>query len=101
MAAARRLSLRLPRLAAARASDRELADPWLVEGIRVIHAESRQTYGARRVDRALRHCGVRVGRKRVEGLMRREQLSGLVPKRYRSTTIRVPGVRVAGGRIER
>jgi len=76
-------------------SDRELADAWLVERIREIHAESRQTYGARRVHRALRHRGVRVGRKRVERLMQRQQLSGLVPKRYRRTTIRVPGVRVA------
>ena len=34
-------------------SDRELADAWLVERIREIHTESRQTYGARRVHRAL------------------------------------------------
>ena len=62
-------------------SDRDLADAWLGERIREIHAESRQTYGARRVHRALRHRAVRVGRKRVERLMRRERLSGLVPKR--------------------
>jgi putative transposase len=50
---------------------------------------------------ALRHPQVRVGRKRVERLMRREQISGLVPKRYRRTTIRVPGVRVADDLVER
>jgi hypothetical protein len=33
--------------------------------------------------------------------MRRERLSGLVPKRYRRTTIRVPGVRVADDLVER
>jgi transposase InsO family protein len=82
-------------------SDRELADAWLVERIREIHAESRQTYGARRIHRALRYRGVRVGRKRVERLMRREQLSGLVPKRYRRTTIRVPGVRIADDLVDR
>ena len=82
-------------------SDRELADAWLVERIRGIHAESRQTYGARRVHRALRHRGVRVSRKRVERLMRLEGLSGLVPKRYRRTTIRVPGVRVADDLVDR
>jgi putative transposase len=82
-------------------SDRELADAWLGERIREIHAESRQTYGARRVHAALRHRGVRVGRKRVERLMRRLGLSGLVPKRYRCTTIRVPGVRVANDLVER
>jgi hypothetical protein len=80
-------------------SDRELADAWLVERIREIRAESRQTYGARRVHRALRHRDVRVGRKRVERLMRRE-LSALVPKRYRRTTIRGPGVRVADDLVD-
>ena len=82
-------------------SDRELADAWLVERIREIHAESRQTYGARRIHRALRHRDVRVGRKRVERLMRREGISGLVPKRFRRTTVRVPGVRVADDLVER
>jgi len=82
-------------------SDRDLADAWLGAQIREIHAESRQTYGARRVHAALRHRGVRVGRKRVERLMRTLGLSGLVPKRYRRTTIRVPGVRVAGDLVER
>jgi putative transposase len=33
--------------------------------------------------------------------MRRERLSGLVPKRFRRTTIRVPGVRVADDLVER
>jgi transposase InsO family protein len=79
----------------------ELTDAWLVARIREIHSESRQTYGARRVHRALRHRGVRVGRKRVERLMRLAGLSGLVPKRYRRTTIRVPGVRVADDLVER
>ena len=82
-------------------SERDVADACLVERIAEIHRESRQTYGARRVHRALRHRGVRVGRKRVERLMRREQISGLVPKRYRRTTIRVPGVRVADDLVDR
>jgi putative transposase len=82
-------------------SQREIADARLGEQVRAIHSESRQTYGARRVHRALRHGGVRVGRKRVERLMRRERLSGLVPKRYRRTTIRVPGVRVADDLVDR
>ena len=82
-------------------SDRALADAWLLERIRAIHSESRQSYGARRVHGALRHRGVRVGRKRVERLMRLAGLSGLVPKRYRRTTIRVPGVRVADDLVDR
>ena len=59
------------------------------------------TYGARRVHAALAHRGVRVGRKRVERLMRLRGLTGLVPKRYRRTTIRVPGVRVADDLVDR
>jgi putative transposase len=82
-------------------SDRDLTDAWLVERIREIHRESRQTYGARRIHRALRHRGVCVSRKRVERLMRLAGLSGLVPKRYRRTTIRVPGVRVADDLVDR
>jgi putative transposase len=82
-------------------SDRDLGDAWLLERIRELHRESRHTYGARRVHRALRHRGVRVGRKRVERLMRLAGLSGLVPKRYRRTTIRVPGVRVADDLVDR
>jgi putative transposase len=82
-------------------SNRDLADAWLCEQVRQIHAESRGTYGARRVHAALGHRGVRVGRKRVERLMRLLGLSGLVPKRYRRTTIRVPGVRVADDLVDR
>jgi putative transposase len=84
-----------------RPSDRALADAWLCEQIRQIHAESRQTYGARRVHAALRYRGVSVSRKRVGRLMRGLGLSGLQPKRYRRTTIRVPGVRVADDLVDR
>jgi len=82
-------------------SNRELADAWLAAKIGEIHTESRATYGARRVHAALRHRGVRVSRKRVERLMRTLALCGLVPKRYRRTTVRVPGVRVADDLVER
>jgi putative transposase len=37
----------------------------------------------------------------VERLMRREGISGLVPKRFRRTTIRVPGARVADDLVDR
>jgi putative transposase len=39
--------------------------------------------------------GVRVGRKRVERLMRRAGLSGQVKRRRGKTTVRVRGVRTA------
>jgi putative transposase len=82
-------------------SDRALADPRLVERIAAIHRESRGTYGARRVHAALRHDGIRVGRKRVERLMRTRRLSGVVPRKRARTTIRVAGVRPASDLVGR
>ncbi len=83
-------------------SDRVLSDAWLLERIRKIHSANRGVYGAPRVHAELRLAhGIRVGRKRVERLMRQAGLSGLVPKRRGRTTIRVPGVRVADDLVQR
>jgi putative transposase len=83
-------------------SERQLSDAWLLERIREIHAENRGVYGAPRVHAELRMAhGLRVGRKRVERLMREHGLSGLIPKRRGRTTIRVPGVRVADDLVQR
>jgi transposase InsO family protein len=88
---------------AARApSDRELSDAWLIERIKQIHADHREVYGSRRVTADLRlGHGVVVSRKRVQRLMRRAGLSGLVARKRGRTTIRVPGVRVADDLVER
>ena len=83
-------------------SDRQLTDAWLTEQIREIHAENREVYGAPRIHAELRLArGVRVGRKRVERLMKDAGISGLVAKKRGRTTIRVPGVRVADDLVER
>jgi putative transposase len=83
-------------------SDRQLSDAWLTERIAQIHHANRGVYGAPRVHAELRLAhGIRVGRKRVERLMRQAGLSGLVPKRRGRTTIRVPGVRVADDLVGR
>ncbi len=82
-------------------SDRTLADAWLTARISEIHAKSRDSYGARRIHLELRDDGVRVGRKRVERLMRAAGVSGYVKRRKYKTTVRVPGVRVAGDLVER
>jgi putative transposase len=82
-------------------SDRALADAWLTDRVATIHRESRGTYGARRVHAALRQQGIRVGRKRVERLMRARQLSGSVPRKRAKTTIRVHGVRPAADLVAR
>jgi putative transposase len=83
-------------------SDRALSDAWLLERIKAIHAANRGVYGARRIHAELRLAeGVRVGRKRVERLMRHAAISGLVAKKRGRTTIRVPGVRVADDLVAR
>lgn len=82
-------------------SQRSLHDAWLVEQIRQIHERSRETYGSPRVHAELGRQGVRVGRKRVERLMRAADLSGLHKRRKGKTTIRVQGVRVASDLVER
>jgi putative transposase len=90
------------RLGAPRPSDRDLADAWLTEKIRAIHAESKGTYGARRVHADLRLAhGIRVGRKRVERLMGLAGISGAPQRRRRRTTVRLEGVRVAPDLVER
>jgi putative transposase len=83
-------------------SDRALSDAWLLEQIKQIHESKRRVYGAPRIHAELRMAnGVRVGRKRVERLMRQAGISGLVPRKRGRTTIAVPGVRVADDLVER
>jgi putative transposase len=83
-------------------SDRALSNAWLTEKIKQIHAASDGTYGARRVhaEQRLEH-GVRVGRKRVERLMRAAGVSGVLPRKRRRTTVQLAGLRVAPDLVER
>ena len=83
-------------------SNRDLADAWLIEQIKEIHEANRGVYGSPRIQAELRMArGVRVGRKRVERLMKMAGISGLVTRKRGRTTIRVPGVRVADDLVER
>ena len=83
-------------------SARAVEDAHLGERIAEIHADSRRTYGSPRVHAELRlEDGVRVGRKRVERLMRRAGLAGQLKRRRGKTTIRVQGVRTAPDLVER
>ena len=83
-------------------SDRALTDAWLIEKIRTIHEDHRGVYGSPRIHAELRLAhGVRVGRKRVERLMRDAGISGLQRRKRGRTTISVPGVRVADDLVER
>jgi putative transposase len=82
-------------------SERALNDAWLTEKVKEIHAQSRGTYGSPRVHAELRRQGIRVGRKRVERLMRQAGISGDHKRRKGRTTIRVQGVRAACDLVER
>jgi putative transposase len=83
-------------------SDRALQDAFLIEKIKQIHAASDGTYGARRIHAELRiEHGIHVGRKRVERLMNAAGISGLLPRKRRRTTVRLPGVKVAPDLVER
>ena len=65
---------------------RSLEDQALVEQITVIHAESRQTYGAPRMVDELRDLGRRHGRNRIARLMKSRGLCGRQKGRYRVQT---------------
>ena len=83
-------------------SPRAVADHALRGRIAEIHAESGKTYGSPRVHAELRlEDGVRVGRKRVERLMRQAGLSGMIRRRRGRTTVSVPGIRTAPDLVER
>ena len=61
-------------------------DAQLVVEIAVEHRRSRGIYGSPRVHLGLRARGVRVGRKRVERLMRKNGIQGRQKRRFRRTT---------------
>lgn len=65
---------------------RRLEDQCLKEQVTQIHRQSRQTYGAPRVQMVLRSQGRRHGRNRIARLMREQGLCGREPKRYRVLT---------------
>src|SRR5919199_45453 len=79
---------------------REDTEP--IERIVAIHGAHRRVYGSPRIHAELRLAhGIRVGRKRVERLMRQAAISGMVRRKRGRTTISVPGVRVADDLVER
>jgi transposase InsO family protein len=67
-------------------SPRALEDARLVVDIKAAHKAGRGNYGSPRVFRALRKQGKRVGRKRVERLMRLEGVVGKKRKKFCVTT---------------
>src|SRR5687767_11131988 len=83
-------------------STRAREDERLTERIREIHGANRRVYGSPRIHAELRMAdGVSVSRKRIERLMRRAGISGMVARKRGRTTIRVPGVRVCEDLVDR
>ncbi len=66
---------------AASPSEAELAEAYLVNQIRDIHADSDATYGSPRVTAALRRRGYCVNHKRIERLMSENAIVGVTPRR--------------------
>ena len=83
------------------ASGRTQADRRLVAQLRVVHAESRGTYGRPRLHRALRARGLRVGDKRVRRLMQAAGLQARARRRFRVTTDSRHSHPVAPNRLNR
>ena len=83
-------------------SKRAVQDARLTERIRAIHEANRKVYGSPCIHAELTlGDGERVGRKRVERLMRQAAITGLRPEKRGRTTIRVPGVRVCEDLVDR
>ena len=68
-------------------SAQQQGDDRVSAAIQEVYARSRGRYGAPRIHRALRHAGIRVGRKRVARLMRLQGLSGRLRRRWRHLSV--------------
>lgn len=67
-------------------SNRVKANKTLLSKIRVIHGESRETYGSPRVHEELKKQGVNCGKKRVERLMKDNEIASVHRRKYRVQT---------------
>ena len=83
-------------------SPRERSNLELVEIIRDIHRDSRETYGSPRVHAELRlGQGIRVGRARVERLMRTHRIVGVHRRRRGGCTVRDPHAEPSSDLVQR
>jgi len=67
-------------------SPRQRANRALVTQIKAAHAQSRKTYGRRRIHAQLQRDGISCSRNRVARLMRQEGLWGLRRRKFKATT---------------
>lgn len=71
---------------ASTAPRRHLSDDALLVHIKAVHAQTRGSYGRPRILRELHHDGVRVGKQRLQQLMRKHGIRAKGKKRFRVTT---------------
>ena len=80
-------------------SARAQQDEQLRLAIRVVHRQTRQRYGAPRIQAELQATGTPVGRKRVARLMRADGLRGRRPRRFVRTTVSGHAEPIAPNRV--
>lgn len=67
-------------------SKRALENEKLLEDIKTIHKESRETYGSPRMYKDLRKRGIKCGERRVARLMRENNIRSKASKKFKATT---------------
>lgn len=77
------------------------ADVSLLEEIRLVHQETRGTYGSPRMHQELNKRGHACGRHRVARLMAKEGIVGKARRRYRTTTRQNPSAKAAPDLLQR
>lgn len=82
-------------------SNRKQKDAELKEKIVQIHEQSRGTYGSPRIHQNLRQQGYRLGKKRVERLMKEAGICAVHKRKYRVTTDSSHNLPVAANRLNR
>lgn len=82
-------------------SSRSIQTRTLLSTIRVIHRESRETYGSPRIWSALVKQGHRVGEHRVARLMRQNGIRAKTVTKWRATTSSSHGLPVAANTLDR
>ncbi len=80
---------------------RDKANRALAVDVARVFRASRGTYGVPRIQAALRHEGVRVGKRRLERTMRQLELKARRPRRFRRTTVRNEDHAVASNTLGR
>ncbi len=67
-------------------TNREIEDESFLKQIQEKFVETRKTYGPRRITKALKDGGLKIGRKRVERIMRENNIVPITVKKFKATT---------------